>query len=65
MPSGKEENSQRRGHPLRHELPWVRELRRGAEDLPVQVPRGDYIYTLLFEGDILLIPTAAVAVEQG
>lgn len=38
MPSGKEENSQWRGHPLRHELARVRELRRGTEDLSVQVP---------------------------
>ncbi len=41
MPSGEEENSQRRGHPLRHELARLRELRRGSQDLLVQVPRGN------------------------
>jgi hypothetical protein len=30
VPAGKEENSQRRGHPLCHELSGIRELRRGA-----------------------------------
>lgn len=38
MPARKAEDRQRRGHSLRHDLSGLRELRRGLEDLPLEVP---------------------------
>lgn len=41
MPSGKAQDSQRRGHLVRHDIARLRELCRGLEDLPFQVPRSE------------------------
>ena len=40
VPGGEEEDDQRRGHPLRHVHPRLRQLRGAAQALPPKVQRG-------------------------
>jgi hypothetical protein len=42
MPTGEAQDRQRRRYPLRHDVSWFRELRRGTQDLPRQVQRGEF-----------------------
>ena len=44
--TGEAKDCQWRGHSLRHDVAGFRELRRGAEDISVQVPRGEFCLTL-------------------
>lgn len=39
--AGEAEDGQRRGYSLRHDLPRIRKLRRGIEDLPGKIQRGE------------------------
>ena len=41
VPTGEAQDGQWGGHPLRHDVAGVRELRRGTQDLPRQVSRGE------------------------
>lgn len=42
VPGRETQDGQWRGHPLCYDFPWVRELCRGVEDLPVEIPRSKY-----------------------
>jgi hypothetical protein len=42
MPTGEAQDRQRRRHPVRDDVSWVRELRRGTQDLPRSVQRGEF-----------------------
>ena len=47
MPAGEAQDGQWRGHPVRHDLAWFRELCRGSQDLSVQVSRSEYSLPLV------------------
>lgn len=41
MSIGEAKNDQWRRYPLGHAVAWIRELRRGSQDLPFKIPRGN------------------------